>query len=96
MQNQFGEATARLEIEADGRACIEMSPWYEPPGGCHFEGWIDAPDGEHGLVEFEFHRPEESPGTPHRGRGWLTDGPNGLELILVGDVSFGLMAYPES
>ncbi|NEZ02691.1 hypothetical protein G4Y73_00840 [Wenzhouxiangella sp. XN201] len=96
MQNQFGEATAWLEIEAGGRACIEMSPWYEPPGGCHFEGRIDAPDGEHGLIDFEFHRPEESPGTPHRGRGWLTDGPDGLELILTGDGSFGLMAYPES
>lgn len=96
MRSQFKEETAWLDIEAGGRACIDMSPWYEPRGGCHFEGWIDAPDGEHGLVDFEFHRPEESPGTPHRGRGWLTDGPDGLELILAGDGSFGLMAYPES
>ncbi|RFF33041.1 hypothetical protein DZC52_00320 [Wenzhouxiangella sediminis] len=95
MQSQLTDETAWLEIEASGRACIEMSPWYEPPGACHFEGRIDAPDGEHGLIDFEFARPEESPGAPHRGRGWLTDGPDGLELILVGDGGFGLMAHPE-
>jgi hypothetical protein len=91
-----GDTNAWLEIESDGRACVEMSPWYAPAGGCHFEGSIHAPDGEFGLIEFEFQRPAESPGTPHRGKGWLTDGPDGLELILVGDGGFGLMAYPES
>jgi hypothetical protein len=96
MESQFVEETAWLEIETSGRACIEMSPFYTPPGACHFEGSIDAPDGEHGLVDFEFTRPEESPGAPHRGRGWLTEGPDGLELILVGDGGFGLMAYPDS
>jgi len=95
IKNQLSDDTAWLDIEADGRACVELSPWYQPPGGCHFEGWIDDPDGDHGYVDFEFHRPEEFPGSPYRGRGWLTDGPQGLELILVGDGGFGLMAYPE-
>lgn len=94
-QFEFQKHSAWLNIETNGHACIEMSLWYEPPGGCHFEGQIYAPDGEYGLIDFEFHRPEESPGTPHRGRGWLTDGPEGLELILVGSDGFGLMAYPE-
>lgn len=46
-------------------------------------------------VDFEFRLPEESPETPHRGRGWLTDRRDGLDLILRGG-GFGRLAYPES
>ncbi|WP_376695628.1 hypothetical protein [Wenzhouxiangella sp. EGI_FJ10305] len=90
-----GGATGWLEIGADGSLCIEMPVSYgNTDKACHFTGQVRLPDGDAGLVDFEA-------GTYH-GRGYMADGPNGLELVLVGDDhlgnkgGFGLVAYPES
>lgn len=98
MRNPYAPTRARMTIDADGHACIDMHPIYEPQGQCHFEGWIDdVDDGDIGLLDFVINRPEEDyPIDSYSGRGWVTTGPGGRELVLIGNDGFMLKAHPEN
>ena len=87
-----GGSMGWLEIDADGELCIEMPISYgDSHVECHFSARISLPDGDAGLIDFEA-------GSYH-GRGWLADGPEGIELVLIGHNgiehgAFGLVALP--
>lgn len=88
-----GGSRAWLEIDVNGGLCIEMPASFgEPDKECHFTGQLSLPDANAGLIDFNL--------APYRGRGYVTDGPDGIELVLIGDNSidgrgFGLVAIPE-
>lgn len=98
MRDPYFPTRARMIIDGDGHACVDMHPIYEPQGECHFEGWIDdVDDGSVGLIDFVINRPgdEDYPIDSYAGRGWVTTGPGGRELVLIGNDGFMLKAHPE-
>ncbi len=97
MRDPYFDTRAVMTIDPNGHTCIDMHPIYEPQGGCHFEGWIDdIDDGGVGLLDFVINRPEEDyPIDSYSGRGWVTTGPGGRELVLIGNDGFMLKAHPE-
>ncbi|MDZ7789146.1 MAG: hypothetical protein U5L08_01355 [Xanthomonadales bacterium] len=97
MRDPYFPTRAWLTINPNGHACIDMFPIYQPQGECHFEGWLDdIDDGGIGLLEFVINRPDEDyPIDSYSGRGWVTTGPGGRELVLIGNDGFMLKAHPE-
>lgn len=98
MRDPYFPTRAWLTIDPNGHTCIDMFPIYQPRGECHFEGWLDdIDDGGVGLLEFVINRPDEDyPIESYSGRGWVTTGPGGRELVLIGNDGFMLKAHPES
>lgn len=96
-QNPQG-STVWFDIDDQGHVCIDMSPWHGESGGCHFSGQVSLTEGHLGLIDFELQRPEHPVHPAYSGRGWLADGQDGIELVLIGSNGvggFGLVAYPD-
>lgn len=87
-RGQFFEFDGSLSVDGHGQACLKIST--NAPGVCDFTGKFAAGEGEFGLFDFELKDQNQPLAGPYRGRGWLMDGPNGRELILVGSSAGGV------
>ncbi|MBD8526861.1 hypothetical protein [Pseudomarimonas arenosa] len=81
-RGQFFPFLGALSVTADGRVCVRISG--ATSNGCDFAGKISAGEGELGLLDVELTNQNDPLLSPYRGRGWLMEGPQGRELILVG------------
>jgi hypothetical protein len=87
IRDQFFERSATLRVAADGSACINALPWESPD--CDFRGTLRTPEGDVGLIDFEF-RSTANPALPaYRGRGWLANVDGAFRLFLVGSNGTG-------
>jgi hypothetical protein len=87
LRDQFLGQTGRLTVSAAGVACIVLrAP--AATNACDFEGQVRTPEGDAGLVDFEFRRTGNPALPTYRGRGWLATVDGAHELVLVGGNGF--------
>jgi hypothetical protein len=92
IRDQFFFRTATLRVAADGSACIDV---FELDAvDCDLRGTLRTPEGDVGLIDFDFSATANPALPTYRGRGWLAYVPGGAQLFLVGSngtTGFGLV-----
>lgn len=85
-RGQFFALAGSLAVEESGSACLRLNTAFagNEDGPCDFTGKITAGEGDLGLLDVELVNQNDLTIPPYRGRGWLMDGPDGRELILIG------------